>query len=175
MPIEAVKLTEKKDVKKSTTSYAINISTREASICDMIGRPVIKILNPVTKELTVKAKALTVDESLIDATCGKREKMSDAEFEKDLARLPVEVLVDLVLIMYIGQELNADMESAPGEDRFLAYFAQHKSLVNRKSEKDLAKALVNKVPVIRCLRDGYEILHLPKGADLCKWMHARGR
>ena len=60
MSLETIKLSQKKNGKGYISSYSVSISNKEAQDCRMVGKRIIKIIDPDQGEIILKAKRFTI-------------------------------------------------------------------------------------------------------------------
>lgn len=77
MPIESIKLSQKKNGKGYISSYSVNISNKEAQACALIGKQIIKIIDSSKNEIVIKAKSFTLTIEML------REIVRLKELEKE--------------------------------------------------------------------------------------------
>lgn len=201
MSIESIKLSPKKNGKGYVSSYSVNISNKEAQDCRMLGKRIIKIIDPDRGELVIKAKRFTLtiemlkkiaelkelekeESKCIDSLyCADRDIMSMSEafsqfmdeqagkikrpayqqLEAYLLSLTMENIVDLALLMYLGRDMDCNMDTNPGEDRFLEFYDRYDDVVCGKSKEELVDIVLEKTPLLMYLRTGYRLLNAPQG------------
>ena len=160
---EAITLTKKKDNRGEITSYSVNVSKREAAACGILDTPVIKIIDEQEGSILIKAKSLTVDDELLQGVIAQKKALEKEDFYRYLCKLSAEMLTDLVMLMYIGQEQDLDMSIAPGVQRFLIYYQEHIKIVSGKSTEELVDILAKKAPLTTYLRIGYDLVFAERG------------
>jgi len=87
-------------------------------------------------------------------------RRAEAELERVLMDLSYEEVTDLVTLMLIGREDDADM-TLEGPERFLDYwgYLSERGVFNAK--ESLVDYMVEKMPLPEYLRKGLEILEKP--------------
>ena len=103
---------------------------------------------------------------LVDEAEGKIARPNKNQLEKYLLGLPIETLADLTLLMYLGRDRTADMDTEPFEDRFLHYFDEYSYIVLGIGAENLAEKLMGKKNLSLYLKNGIAILSAPKGTNL---------
>lgn len=83
-----------------------------------------------------------------------------------LSSLSIESIVDLTLLMYLGRDLDVDMNENPGEDRFLEFYDRYNYIVLGQGKEKLIKILMEKLPLPIYLESGVQILNAPKGTSI---------
>lgn len=94
---------------------------------------------------------------------GKEVNLSEQTFITFLSKLPIETIADLVLLMYMGREFDADMNQEPGEKRFLEFYDRYNDMVLGREKDELIQILMEKTPLPIYLESGVRILNAPKG------------
>ena len=102
----------------------------------------------------------------IDEASGKVARPEKEKLKKFLLSVPIEMLCDLVLLMYIGRDYNVDMSVKPGEERFLKYFDTYNYIVLGRDKHELANKLMEKTPLIKYLKTGFKLIYAPEGTDI---------
>ena len=209
MSIEAIKLSPKKNGKGYVSSYSVSISGKEAMDCQMVGKQIIKIIDPDRGEIIIKAKQLTLtiemlrkivelkelekEESkhidslyctdsafmsmseafnqFIDEQTGTVKRPAYQQLEAYLLSLTMENIMDLALLMYLGRDMDCDMNTNPGEDRFLEFYDRCDDIVCGKSKEELVDIILEKTPLLMYLRTGYRLLTAPKGTSVDSFVH----
>ena len=209
MSIEAIKLSPKKNGKGYVSSYSVSISGKEAMDCQMVGKQIIKIIDPDRGEIIIKAKQLTLTIEILrkivelkelekeeskyinslycsdsmamtasaalmmfaDEQAGKLERPAYKKLEAYLLSLSMENIVDLALMMYLGRDMDCNMDTNPGEDRFLEFYDRYDDIVCGKSKDELVDIILEKTPLLMYLRTGYRLLSAPKGTAVDSFFH----
>lgn len=209
MLIESIKLSPKKNGKGYVSSYSVNISTKEAQDCGLVGKRLIKIIDSDKAEIIVRAKKFTITEEILkelaylkeqeraeskrifmsyssngisltmeealrefeDFHIGKIEKPKHDKLEAFLMSLSVENIVDLVLMMYIGRDMDCKMNIAPGEERFLEFYERYDDLVSGRSKEELVYVIMEKEPLLMYLRTAHRLLNAPEGTPIDMFFH----
>lgn len=102
----------------------------------------------------------------VDEAKGKVKRPNRNNLENFLLRLPVETLADLLLLMYLGRDYNVNMNTEPGEERFLNYYDNYNYIVLGLDASVLAAKLMEKAPLIQYLETGLQLLDAPNGTDI---------
>ena len=102
----------------------------------------------------------------LDEASGKVVRPKRDRLERFLLSLPIETLADLVLLMYIGRDYNVDMDSEPGEERFLQFYDTYSSIVLGADSDMLADKIMEKTPLVKYLETGMQLLNASKGTDI---------
>ena len=97
---------------------------------------------------------------------GKELNSAEEILKKYLSSLPVETIVDLTLLMYLGRDFDADMYKNPGEDRFLEFYDRYNYIVLGQEKDKLIEIIMEKMPLPIYLESGVRILHAPKGTNI---------
>lgn len=209
MSIEAIKLSPKKNGKGYASSYSVNISNKEAQACRMVGKRIIKIIDPNRGEIVFKAKQFTLtiemlrkiaelkelekEESknidslycadsnvmsmseafnqFIDEQTGKIKRPAYQQLESYMLSLTMENIVDLALLMYLGRDMDCNLNTNPGEERFLEFYDRYDDVVCGKSKEELVDIILEKTPLLMYLRTGYRLLTAPKGTSVDSFFH----
>lgn len=104
---------------------------------------------------------VVLDEDSGKVVSPKREKL-----EEYLLNLPIETLADLVLLMYLGRDYQINMNTEPGEERFLSYYDSYSYIVIGSDATTLAEKILEKTPLVNYLETGLQLLYAPKGTDI---------
>ena len=104
--------------------------------------------------------------NFVDKHDGRCVNNAEVLLENYLQSLPCEVIVDLVLLMYLGRDMDCDLMLEPGEVRFLDSYNYYSYIVHSKSKSDLIDQLVEKSPLSMYLKRGAYLLNLPAGTSL---------
>lgn len=159
-----------------TEKQEIIIRAKHYTLTSEIIQTVCKLKRLHNQESNSNRKALFKDTLLISLeeygkiqeSQASGELPSDAErnLKQYLADLPLETLTDLTLVMYMGRQFDADLEKAPGEERYLEYFERYGSSVLGQEKEVLEEVLFGKIPLPSFLEAGERILFAPKGTDV---------
>lgn len=204
MPIEAIKLSPKKNGKGYISSYSISISNKEVQHCFPSSKHIIKLIDYDRAEITIKAKEFTITNEMLEriaqlkkieseeasrtdnmfhADCkvrtmpemvsfflhehtGTVERLAYKELEQFLLALTMENLVDLTLMMYLGRDMDCNMNMQPGEERFLEFYSRYNDIVCGKSKETLVDIMLEKSPLLIYLRTGYRLIYAPVGSSI---------
>lgn len=204
MPIESIKLSQKKNGKGYASSYSVSISNKEAHGCMFAGRELIKIVDGDKQEIIIKAKKFTITTEIlrrvaelkelekkesmnidsryfadrkmhamsealhlfVDEQAGKVERPAERQLRQYLLSLTLENIADLALLMYLGRDMDCNMNVQPGEERFLDFYSRYSGLVCGKSKEDLVDIILEKTPLLLFLRTGYRLLTSPVGSTI---------
>lgn len=107
----------------------------------------------------------------IDEQAGKIKRPAYQQLEAYLLSLTTENIVDLALLMYLGRDMDCDMNTNPGEDRFLEFYGRYDDIVCGKSKDELVNIILEKTPLLMYLRTGYRLLYAPKGTSIDSFFH----
>ena len=77
----------------------------------------------------------------------------------------MENVVDLTLLMYLGRDMDCNMNLAPGKDRFLEFYDRYSDIVCGRSKEELVDDVLEKTPLLMYLRTGYRLLFAPVGTS----------
>ncbi len=102
----------------------------------------------------------------LDEVSGKVVRPHRKKMEQFLLSLPVETLADIVLLMYLGRDYYVDMESEPGEERFLRYYDTYSYIVLGVDSTELVDRIMEKMPLVKYLETGMQLLKAPRGTDI---------
>lgn len=209
MSIEAIKLSPKKNGKGYVSSYSVSISNKEAQDCRLVGKHIIKLIEPERGEIIIKAKQFTLTVEMLREIVKLKEfekaesrhinslyfadnkvtTMSEAlkRFEDEQAgivrrpayqkledyvlSLSIENIVDLALLMYLGRDMDCNMDTNPGEERFLEFYGRYNDIVCGKSKEKLVDIILEKAPLLMYLRTGYRLLAAPLGTAIDSFFH----
>lgn len=97
---------------------------------------------------------------------GKEVNLSEESLKAYLSKLPIETIADLVLLMYMGRDFDADMQQEPGEKRFLEFYDRYNDTVLGREKDVLIRTLIGKLPLSIYLESGVRILNAPKGTSI---------
>ena len=209
MSIEAIKLSPKKNVKGYVSSYSVSISNKEAQECKLVGKRIIKIIEPERCEIIIKAKQFTLTVEMLrkiaelkelekeesqhidslycanseimtlsealtlftDEQAGNIKRPAYKQLEGYLLSLSMENIVDLALLMYLGRDMDCNMNLNPGEDRFVEFYDRYNDVVDGQSKKVLVDIVLEKTPLLMYLRTGYRLLTAPLGTSVDSFFH----
>lgn len=119
-------------------------------------------------------KNMTTEESLrlfMDVHSGVIKQPAYRELVGYLRSLSMENIIDLSLMMYLGRDMDCNMDTNPGEDRFLVFYDDYNDIVVGKSKEDLIGILLEKTPLLMYLRTGYRLLTASKGTSIDSFCH----
>lgn len=128
----------------------------------------------IHNQYCANGKLMTTAESLrlfMDVHSGVVEQPAYRELEGYLRSLSMENIIDLSLMMYLGRDMDCNMDTNPGEDRFLDFYDGYNDIVAGKSKKELIRILLEKTPLLMYLRTGYRLLTAPKGTSIDSFCH----
>lgn len=97
---------------------------------------------------------------------GEIVNSAELELEQYLSKLPIETIVDLTLLMYMGRDFDADMHKNSGEERFLEFYDRYNYIVLGQEKSTLIDIIMEKSPLAIYLESGIRILSAPKGTDV---------
>jgi len=80
--------------------------------------------------------------------------------------LSLETLVDLTIVMYLGRDFDGNTSLNPGEERFWEFYDRYDYLILGKTKDELISTLLEKIPMIKYIRNGLKILDAPVGTSL---------
>ena len=80
-----------------------------------------------------------------------------------LQGLSTEAVGDLVLLMYLGREMDCNMSTSPGRERFLQFYDKYGYIVCGKPKEILIDMLLEKTPLVSYLKTGMKLLNAPIG------------
>lgn len=106
-----------------------------------------------------------------DKHTGAIERPAYHELKGYLLTLSMENIVDLSILMYLGRDMDCNMNTNPGEDRFLEFYDRYDDVVTGKSKKELVDIILEKTPLLMYLRTGYRLLNAPKGTSIDSFFH----
>lgn len=107
----------------------------------------------------------------IDEQAGKIKRPAYQQLEAYLLSLTMENIVDLALMMYLGRDMDCNMNTNPGEDRFLEFYDRYDDVVCGKSKEELVDIILEKTPLLMYLRTGYRLLNASKGTSIDSFFH----
>ena len=107
----------------------------------------------------------------LDEQAGKIKRPAYDQLESYLLSLTMENVVDLALMMYIGRDMDCDMNTNPGEERFLEFYDRYDDIVCGSEKKTLVNIILEKTPLLMYLRTGYRLLNAPRGASIDSFFH----
>lgn len=113
--------------------------------------------------------AITASEAFtmfVDEQTGQLKRPAYKKLEAYLLSLSMENIVDLALMMYLGRDMDCNMDTNPGEDRFLEFYDRYDDIVCGKSKDELVDIILEKTPLLMYLRSGYRLLNAPKGTSI---------
>ena len=102
----------------------------------------------------------------VDDLTGKLARPARNAFVNYLQGLSLEMIIDLVLLMYLGRDYDCNMNVAPGEDRFWEFYDRYGYIVHGKRKDELIEILDEKEPLTMYLKVGLKILNAPIGTSL---------
>lgn len=100
-----------------------------------------------------------------DEQAGVISRPAYKELESYLLSLSMENIVDLTLLMYLGRDMDCNMNLAPGKDRFLEFYDRYSDIVCGRSKEELVDVVLEKTPLLMYLRTGYRLLFAPAGTS----------
>ena len=106
-----------------------------------------------------------------DEQVGKIKRPAYLQLEAYLLSLTMENIVDLTLMMYLGRDMDCNMNTNPGEERFLEFYDRYYDIVCGKEKKTLVHIVLEKTPLLMYLRTGYRLLNAPKGTSIDSFFH----
>ena len=106
-----------------------------------------------------------------DEQAGKIKRPAYQQLETYLLSLTMENIVDLTLMMYLGRDMDCNMNTNPGEERFLEFYDRYDDIVCGKEKKTLVHIVLEKTPLLMYLRTGYRLLNAPKGTSIDSFFH----
>lgn len=107
----------------------------------------------------------------MDEQAGKIKRPAYQQLEAYLLSLTMENIVDLALLMYLGRDMGCNMNTNPGEDRFLEFYDRYDDVVCGKSKEELVDIVLEKTPLLMYLRTGYRLLNAPRGTSIDSFFH----
>lgn len=102
----------------------------------------------------------------LDEASGKVTRPERQKMKQFLVNLPIEILADIVLLMYIGRDHYVDMDTEPGEERFLKYYDTYSYIVLGADATELTDKLLEKAPLVKYLETGMQLINAPRGTDI---------
>ena len=139
------------------------------TVTDEVLENVYRYKRAEAEESNCQEDGLTYDEMMkayFDRVTGITKHPAWDAFYDYLTQLPIEVLADLVLLMYMGRDFNADLKIAPGEKRFLDYFEYYGDIVLGKEKEVLVDILMSKSPLVRYLMSGIRVMNAPSETNM---------
>lgn len=106
-----------------------------------------------------------------DEHSGKIKRPAYHQLESYMLTLSMENIVDLTLLMYMGRDMDCNMNTEPGEERFLEFYDRYDDIVCGKSKENLVDMILKKTPLLMYLRTGYRLLNAPKGTSIDNFFH----
>ena len=128
----------------------------------------------ISRRYYANPKIVTMAEALnrfADEQSGKISYPAYEQLEAYFLSLSMENVVDLALMMYLGRDMDCDMNTQPGEDRFLEFYDRYKGIVCGRSKEELVDMILEKSPLLMYLRNGYRLLMAPEGTSLDSFFH----
>ncbi len=107
----------------------------------------------------------------VDDQTGKVARPARKAFVNYLQGLSLEMIIDLVLLMYSGRDYDCNMNVEPGEERFLEFYDRYGYIVHGKRKDELINILYEKEPLTMYLKAGLKILNAPIGTSLSTMTH----
>ena len=107
-----------------------------------------------------------------DKQAEKLKRPAYEKLEAYLLSLSMENIVDLALMMYLGRDMDCNMDTNPGEDRFLEFYDRYNDIVTGKSKEELVDIILEKTPLLMYLRTGYRLLNAPRGTSIDSFFHS---
>ncbi len=144
MEIKQIRLSPKRGGNGFISSYSVNIGIREARECfgseDLSQAPIVKLLDPQSRQIILRRKEYTLTREIVDAVCSlaadsrrlnqsdkdpvlQQARLHDERYYTYLLSLPLEALTDLVTLMCMGRDQDVDRQLAPAQ-RFLHAWQQ---------------------------------------------------
>lgn len=159
----------------------IIIRSKRLSLTADVIESIMKLKNAVVAEneqidhiYCADSRVRTMSEMLrrfVDDQTGKVARPARKAFVNYLQGLSLEMIVDLVLLMYLGRDYDCNMNVAPGEDRFLEFYDRYGYIVHGKRKVELIDILDEKEPLTMYLKVGLKILNEPIGTSLSTMTH----
>lgn len=209
MQMESIKLSPKRNGKGYISSYSVSISNKEAQLCGLESRRIIKIVDVDNGQIIIKSRRFSLTEDVIEfvmqlknAVAAETEQIDHAYYSDSRVRtmsemlrqfaddqtgkvarparkafvnylqgLSLEMITDLVLLMYLGRDYDCNMNMAPGEERFLEFYDRYGYIVYGKRKDELIDILDEKEPLTMYLKVGLKILNAPMGTSLSTITH----
>lgn len=106
-----------------------------------------------------------------DEHTGKIARPVRKILEDYMLSLTMENVVDLALMMFLGRDMDCNMNMQPGEERFLEFYDRYGYIVHGKSKEELIGIMLGKAPLLMYLRTGYRLLNAPVGTSLDTFYH----
>lgn len=172
--VEACQLTDKRIIKcVDEESQKIIISAKQYCLTPDLIYAICQMKRASTKEYQLIKSKYCADPhciSMADRSAfwntlhsGKELNLSEQSLMTFLSNLPIETIADLVLLMYMGREFDADMNQEPGEKRFLEFYDRYNDMVLGREKDELIQILMEKTPLPIYLESGVRILNAPRG------------
>lgn len=209
MQMEPIKLSPKRNGKGYISSYSVSISNKEAQLCGLESRRIIKIVDIDNGQIIIKSRRFSLTEDVIEyvmqlknAVVAETEQFNHIYYADSRVRtmpemlsqfiddqtdkvarpareafvdylqgLSLEMIIDLVLLMYLGRDYDCNMNVAPGEDRFMEFYDRYGYIVHGKRKDELIDILDEKEPLTMYLKVGLKILNAPMGTSLSTITH----
>ena len=67
--------------------------------------------------------------------------------------------------------MDCDMDTNPGEERFINFYDRYGDIVNGMSKEGLIYMILEKVPLVMYLRSGYRLLTAQKGTSIDSFLN----
>ena len=128
----------------------------------------------ISRKYHANPKVHTMAEVLnrfLDEQSGKIQYPAYERLEAYVLSLSMENVIDLALMMYLGRDMDCDMNTQPGEDRFLEFYDRYNGIVCGRSKEELVDMVLEKSPLLMYLRNGYRLLMSPMGRSLDSFFH----
>lgn len=128
----------------------------------------------ISRRYYANPRIITMEEALnrlTDEQSGKISYPAYEQLEAYFLSLSMENVVDLALMMYLGRDMDCDMNTQPGEDRFLEFYDRYNGIVCGRSKEELVDMVLEKSPLLMYLRNGYRLLMAPEGTSLDSFFH----
>ena len=128
----------------------------------------------ISRRYYANPRIITMEEALnrfADEQSGKISYPAYEQLEAYVLSLSMENVVDLALMMYLGRDMDCDMNTQPGEDRFLEFYDRYNDIVCGRSKEELVDMILEKSPLLMYLRNGYRLLMAPEGTSLDSFFH----
>ena len=172
--IEACQLIDKRIIKcVDEENQKITISAKQYCLTPDLIQTICQMKRASTKEHQLITNKYCADPHCISMAdgatlwyalhSGKEVNLSEQTFITFLSKLPIETIADLVLLMYMGREFDADMNQEPGEKRFLEFYDRYNDMVLGREKDELIQILMEKTPLPIYLESGVRILNAPRG------------
>ncbi len=107
----------------------------------------------------------------LDRHTGKINQVASTEFIHYLQSLSLEMIADIVLLMYMGRDYDCNMSISPGDERFLEFYDRYQYIVEGRTKDDLIVILDEKDPLPMYLETGLLLMNASIGVSIDEMLY----